>query len=269
MSHKLTSTKNYRLFELCPFNRDVTKVAKLHESMKRHGFIPAYPLHCVRNGDGKLRIKAGHHRFEVASSLGIAVYYIVCEDEATIHELEAATNPWKLADYVKSYMHTDAADYLAIHDFSTRTGIGIGHSACLLAGESTVSSNQHHKIKDGGYVVKDREFAEKVGSIVTRCRDIGVTFATKANFVAAVSSMCRLDEFDPDTFIHRIAVNLGLAKPQASLNDYLSLIETIYNMKAQNRVALAFLSKKAARERSAAAKAHAKKLAGEKTPPTE
>lgn len=250
MSYKLNSTKNYRLFELCPFNRDISKVKRLRDSMKAHGFIPAYPLHCVRNGDGKLRIKAGHHRFEVATSIGLPVFYIVCDDDATIHELEAATNPWKLVDYVRSYVNTESAEHDSIVEFSGRTGIAIGQSAALLAGELASSGNQHKKVKNGTFVVKDSDFAEKVGSVCIRCREIGIAFATKTNFVSAVSSMCRLPDFEPDVFVHRLAVNSSLAKPQVSLVGYLDMIESVYNHKSQNKMPLAFMARKAARERS-------------------
>lgn len=72
MIAKLLSTKDYSRFELCQFNRSVAKTKNLRDSMKEHGFIPAYPIHCTLKG-GKLQIKAGHHRFEVAQELGLAV----------------------------------------------------------------------------------------------------------------------------------------------------------------------------------------------------
>ena len=65
MSNKVYETEDYDIFELHELNRDVRnlkKVSNLKNSMKSHGFLSAYPLHTVLNGEGKLQIKAGHHR---------------------------------------------------------------------------------------------------------------------------------------------------------------------------------------------------------------
>ena len=67
--NQLAVTNNSGKFELCSFNRDLDKTQRIEESMKKHGYIPAYPIHCVKNGTGKFKIKAGHHRFYVARKL--------------------------------------------------------------------------------------------------------------------------------------------------------------------------------------------------------
>lgn len=259
MSFKLSATRNYDLFELCPFNRDVSKIKSLKESMKKHGFIPAYPLHCIRNGNGKMLIKAGHHRFEVAMMLGLAVFYVVSDDVATIDELERATVPWNLTNYVTSFVKTGSQDHAAVADFANRTGIGVGQAASLMRGESGTSGNCHKKLKDGTYTVGDTAHAEKIGAVIVKCRGMKIPFATHRNFVGAVSLCCRLDEFDCETFLHRLALNSGMAKPQPTVEAFLGMIEEVYNRQARKKIALAFLAREAARARSVIGKAKAKK----------
>jgi hypothetical protein len=251
MSAKLTVTKNYRLFELHPFNRDVTKIKMLRASMKKHGYIEAYPLHCIRNGNATLRIKAGHHRFVVAEELGLAVPYVVCNDDATIHELESATNPWKLKDFVMSFIRTESAEHATVLEFSERTGIGLSQAASLLGGESGTSGNLQKRLKDGTFVLSDPAYAEKVGDTIVRCREIGLAFATHRCFVGAMSLCCCLTEFDPKVFLHRLAINAGMAKPQPTVDSFLAMIEEVYNRQSRNKIALAFLAREAARNRAA------------------
>ena len=76
MVQALQSTINYNLFELHDLNRDVEKIDRLKASMMRHGFIKAYPLHVMKNGFGKLKVKAGHHRLTAAKDLGLPVFYV-------------------------------------------------------------------------------------------------------------------------------------------------------------------------------------------------
>ena len=87
----LKVTKNYDLFELHPFNRDLHKDALLKTSMKENGFMPSSPIHCVRNGNGKLKIIRGHHRFANAKELGLPVWYVIDESNVDLFLLEGSS----------------------------------------------------------------------------------------------------------------------------------------------------------------------------------
>ncbi len=254
MGASLHATKNYRLFELCAFNRDVRKLGPLRESMKQHGWIDAYPMHVVRNGDNKLKIKAGHHRFVVAQDLGIAVKYVVCDDTATIHELERGTRPWSMEDYLNSQCRLGSPAFLAIKEYSERTGIGYNQAASLLAGESASSGNQTRRVKDGTFDLGPQDHANAVAEIIVKCRDMKIPFAAHSNFVAAVSCVLRVPEFDAKTFIHRLSLNIGMAVKQATKDQFIDMIESIYNRQSHQKLALAFLAKEEARRRSAIGK---------------
>lgn len=247
---KLQSTSNYGLFQQNTFNRDVQSIAKLVESMKKHGYIAAYPIHCIKDASGKLIIKAGHHRFEAARSLGLAVLYIVCEDAATVSELERATRPWSVADYVMSHARSGLVDFISLIDFSERTGIGFSQAAAMLSGGSAHSHHCGAKLKSGEFRIKNTEHAEKVGRVVTSLRSMQIQVKNIAAFVGALSMCIWLDEFDVDVFLSRVACNPGMFIKQADRDQYLELIERIYNYKArQNRVAIAFLAREASRNR--------------------
>ena len=219
--------------------------------MKTHGFIPAYPLHVVRNGDGKLKIKAGHHRFDVAKKLGLAVWYVICDDSAGIHELEVPTGLWKFRDYMASFCRIGSEPHLAIAEYADRTGISMMQAASMLAGESASSGNQLVHVKKGTFLVKDTAHAELVGKIIVGCKDCGVTFATNSNFVSAVSSIAKLAEFDADNFLHKVAMNPGMMKKQATMAQFVDMIDAVYNYHAKHKIALAFLAREAARNRAA------------------
>ena len=222
--------------------------------MKRHGYIPAYPLHCVLNGNGTLRIKAGHHRFEVAKSLALEIWYVVHDDDATIHELEKATTPWTPADYMKSHLRDGKEAYAAVNEYRERTSIPLQHCIALVAGETSQSGNQTEKFKAGTYSTNpDSTHRELLAEVLDHCEGCSVKFAKKALFVQAVSRCLRAPEFDPERFKTRVATNPGMLTKQPTLEAMMSMIEMVYNHKTQShlRVAVKFVVDQAMKKRSA------------------
>jgi hypothetical protein len=251
MGPKLQVTKNYDMFELCEFNRDVKNTKALRASMLEFGFIPAYPLHVVRNGGVKLKIKAGHHRLTVAKELGIPVFYIVCEDTATIHQLETPTGTWSVHDYLESYVRCGLAPYIAVKDFMDRTGICLQHSIAMLGGHTAGSNNFKAAFKSGTYKTGDTTHAEQVGAIVVALSGVNRAVAVNSLFVHALSRIVRVQQFDSLTFVHRCQLNPGMVQKQPNLSAYSNMIELVYNWHSQSKVPLVFLADELARVRSA------------------
>jgi hypothetical protein len=120
------------------FNRDVLRTKRLEKSMLKHGWIDACPLHVIRNGNGKFKVKQGHHRFEAAKNIGIPVKYVECDDDATIFELEASTKRWTVKDYLIAFCRTGNKEYIGIKDYCDESGINPGFggfSSCWRNGE--------------------------------------------------------------------------------------------------------------------------------------
>jgi len=254
MPVRLQHTKKYDLFELCNFNRDVKKTTRLEASMKRHGFLQAYPLHCIRNGNGTLRIKAGHHRYCVAKLLQLAVWYVVLDDDATIHELEGSTNYWMTADYMESHIRDGKEAYAVVKTYRERTDIPLQHCIALVAGETSNSGNQIEKFKAGRYTVSsDSTHRDLLADVLDHCFACGVAFAKKSLFVQAVSRCLRAPEFDVERFKARVATNPGLFVKQPTLDAMMSMIEMVYNHKtnSKHRIAVKFIVDKAMEKRSA------------------
>jgi len=270
MTARLQHTKKYDLFELCYFNRDVKKTKQLEKSMKEHGYIQAYPLHCVKNGSGQLQIKAGHHRFVVAKMLLLEIWYVVCDDDASIHELEAASQNWTPADYLTSHVRDGRDSYEVVREYHERTGIPLQHCIALCAGETCQSSNQTAKFKAGNYVVAEDDTHRKaLADLLDHCAECGVKFAKKTLFVQAVSRCLRAPEFDPKVFKQRVATNPGLLVKQPTVDTTMTMIEMVYNHHAvaSNRIALKFVVDRAMQERSASYRKQqeAKKTLGSKS----
>jgi hypothetical protein len=247
---KLLTSTDYDQFEMLGFNRDVIKTRKLEISMKQHGWIPAYPAHVIKE-EGKLKIKAGHHRFCVAEKLGIPVVYVICNDNSSIHELETSTVKWSIQDYLTSYVRLGDPDYEAVQRFQQRTGISLSACISMLAGECASSNNKMNAFKAGEYTVKDTQNAEIVADIITAMKSYGIKWATETLVVQSLSRIITAGHADIARLKHKLKANATLAQKQPNQQAYTEMFENIYNhaAKASQKIPLAFLTNEALRQR--------------------
>jgi hypothetical protein len=229
MSINIQTTKNYDLFELCAFNRDVTKTKTLESSMVEHGWIEAYPMHVIKE-KGKLKIKAGHHRFTVAQKLGIPVIYVVCNDTASIHQLEdAGPGKWSLSDYLNSFVRIGKVDYIVIKEFTERTGISLSLCISMFAGECTSGSNFNTRFKAGTFAISENAYAEKVADIINILKHCGVAFAGDRSMVVAISRIVKAGHADLKRLKNKIASHTHMIEKCANVDQYMDILEAVYN----------------------------------------
>ena len=237
---KIVETKNYDLFELHPFNRTVKKIDRLAQSMEIHGWLDAYPMHCVRNGNGKLKIKAGHHRFDAARSINLPVKYVICDDKSTIHELERSTTHWSMRDYLESFGKLGDMNYLKLQEYSRKYRIPLNVSLTLLSGNAANFSGWHSdKFKQGDFKVGNPSHAESVGEMVLFCDELGVEFCRNSRFVTALSKVMLVDGIDHDELKKKIKNHIYLVKKQPDVVGYIRMLEEVYNRQRGNKLAIA------------------------------
>lgn len=238
---RILETTNYGKFELLCINRDVSKTKALEASMKKYGWISAYPAHVVKNGNGKLKIKAGHHRFTVAQKLGIPVKYVVCEDHSTVHELEKATRQWSIKDYLTSYVRAGEPEYVAFQDFIDKTHLPLNSCISMLAGQWAGSGNHLDSFKNGNYEIKTTEHAEMVFTIVNTMKSVGIKWAFETLPVQAVSKIVMEPTISINQLIKRIKTWSSLITKHTNIQQYLTMFEEVYNFKSRERVPLAHI----------------------------
>jgi hypothetical protein len=248
---QLQETRNYEKFELLNFNRDVKKTRNLEASMKEYGFLSPYPLHVQRNGNGKLKIKAGHHRFYVARQLGIPVKYVISNDDISIYQLEKATNPWSMQDYLESHCRRGLPEYLKVKRYCDETGIPVNLAIAMLGGNTAGTANFTEAFKTGTYKVKgSSSHAEMVKDLVLCLKGCGVKFYNTALLVQGFSRCVWLKEFSVNKMKSKMRTFHGLMEKKADLNQSLIMLEDIYNRQSREKIPLRFLAEEAAKGRN-------------------
>jgi hypothetical protein len=248
---RILETNNYGKFVVSEFNRDVKKTWNLEASMQKYGWIDAYPLHVIRQEDGRLQIKDGHHRFYVAQKLSIPIKYVECKDEITMAEMVRATVSWSMKDFLVSFVRCGKAAYVVVSNYHKKTGIGLSACISMLAGDSAGSGNWNKQFKDGTYRLGDPAHADIVGNIVLHCKKCGFPWWNNMHFVQAVSKIAWAEGFDPQVLKSKIAQFPEHMKKQAFKDDYIKMLDAIYNRQSRTKVPLAFNAEEAARKRNA------------------
>lgn len=228
---KVYETKDYSKFELHEFNRSLKGIDRLIGSMRNHGWLSAYPMHVVRNGNNKLKIKAGHHRFEAARALGISVKYVICDDDSTIHELERSTIGWTTRDYLESYARIGNPNYCKLSEFYNKYKIPVSVSASLLGGTTANfgCGTITNRLKSGDFKVSNPTHAYDVGEMVLFLDDIGVEFCRNSRFIVALSKVMLVDGVNQYELKNKMNNHIYMMKKQPDVNSYITMLESIYN----------------------------------------
>lgn len=245
MRKYILSTTNYDMFIPNSLNRDIKNTKKLEKSMIEHGFLDAYPIHCVRTLSGKLRIIGGHNRFHVASKLCVPVKYIIEDEDINPVELEKATKPWTLQDYFDAHCKDGNAEYLKVKKYIKETGIPLSHALSLMVGETAGSSNQYDACKNGTYKTRDSVHAYDVKRVILKLKQCGIAYGSTGMLVQAVSRVLRVLSDDIELLLRKIEANTHIIKKQPNVERYIEMIEELYNLKQRdkNKIPLAFLVK--------------------------
>ena len=252
MKPRLESTRDYEMFDVHEFNRPLHEDRVLLESMQKNGFMPSSPIHCIQNGNNKLKVIRGHHRLYYAKRLNLPVWYVIDDTTIDIFALEAGRQQWNVSDFAQARANSGDEDVAKLLAFQKKHGLRLGSAASLLGGESAKSNNKIKSIKTGHFRIADNvKHAFAVVGITDACREVSIKFATSSAFVGAVSLALRVPEFEAKYFIHRIRLYPRKLEKRGTVYEYLEEIDAFYNYGAKLKgCPLAYKAREAAKKRN-------------------
>jgi hypothetical protein len=237
----IQESSDYGRFTWHNVNRD-TRIKKMVASMKTHGWIDAYPAHAVRV-NGKIKIKAGHHRCEAAKTLGLPIKYVLCDDAADIFELEQATNPWSVRDFIVGNARSGKSAYAEVLEYHERTGINITLSIGLHCGSVSGGNVYVELAKRGEFHISNTSLPAKVEHMVTHMKRCCVQNPTANTIVSAIATIVQVDGLDISRLKAKIKISPDMVFKCAGMSETFRMFEDVYNRRATHseRVPLAFL----------------------------
>jgi hypothetical protein len=246
----LRATKDYRLFTHSRDNRptDLSNRKVLQGSMEKYGFLPAYPLHCVRAKDGKLEIRDGQHRFAIAQKLGISVWYVVLEDSASIPEINAGAIRWSPKNYAQCFAAQGNADYSELIAFAAEYSMPISLSAAILSG-TICARNLSSVFHSGAFRVKSRERANSIAVVYSALIRLSKK-VRNARMLEALYSVSYIPGIEMKRIIEGAERCPEKLIAYGTRDAYLTLLEDLYNFGRRVRVAIKIPAENAMRSRN-------------------
>lgn len=248
-TQKIQSTRNYRLFKRSADNRvfDLGKHKRLERSLRKYGFIPAFPIVCSRNGAKQLTVKDGQHRLTIAESLGLPVFWVEDQTDFDIAEINGTAKTWDVKDYAAKYAANGNEHYQEILDFADQHSIPIGIAAGLLAG--TGFTNVRNAYLAGEYKVKDRSFATSVAGIYVPICTLS-SAVKNARFLQACMGVCRVPQFEAKRLLQNTQRCREKLVAYSTADAYLNMLEEIYNFGRKQLFGLKAAATMAMRDRN-------------------
>lgn len=232
------STTEYAIFKSITSNREVDKkhVRKLVESIEKKNLLYIRPLLV----NEMMEVIDGQHRLEACIELGIAVPYMICPglQKEDIHFLNSVQKNWTLFDFI-NYFTIEKRKGFA--EFSNLANSYPKVKMSILM--KLVSSSRNTKVRDGIIDIGRIDEARKVCDNLDRLNDFwkkkrDFAFVYTSSFATALQKCMRTPGFSIDHLHTQIDKNQNLFQKHTSRNEYLKLLNLIYNKDQEKTINL-------------------------------
>lgn len=249
----LQRTRRYGQFSFAKENRPVEVMnlkaehKALRTSMQTYGFLPAFPI-MVSSVNGKFIVKDGQHRLTFAREFGLDVYFVIDKTDVSIADINKAQAGWSARDYAMSWANQGREEYRKALEFMDQWGLPIGSAFSILGG-TIVFQNLKDKFHAGTFKIRTPKTALRVARFYSDLCGLrkGVR---NANLLAALWACCHVDYFDESRIIDTVTRRPDMFYNAGTRENFLELLENIYNFKRRAREPLAFDAAEAMRARN-------------------
>jgi hypothetical protein len=225
---RIQHTTNYAMFKKHDSNRDTNARSRkqLEDSMKLYGFLPCFAI-VVMVVNGNRVVLDGQHRLEIATKLGLAVYYMEVDFDFDIAVVNSTQQPWKIRDYAVMFAENGNKNYEEALTFSKKYHVPLGRAFAMLAGVTTFDAIKRAFI-DGRFKIKDRAWAESVAEIYVPLASTNPV-VKGSRFLEACMAVCRVTAFDPARLIKSAKTSKEMFAAYSTRDAYLDMLEQVYN----------------------------------------
>ena len=233
--NQVMMTNDYALFETIDGNREVNKlhVKRLKDSIsEKYITVPIIV-------NEKNQIIDGQHRFQSAKELNKPVYYIKVNglDLKDVHRLNTNTKNWTADAYLDGYCRLGMKDYITYREFKNKYGFGHNETNAILSDKQRMGGTKNQAFKDGEFKIVDYNKAVKSADKICMVGQYYDGYRRRA-FVYAMLDLFENSNYNHAEFLNKLSFQSVKLVDCTDVQQYLTLIEEIYNYKRsrQNKV---------------------------------
>jgi hypothetical protein len=241
LDKQVHTTTDYFLFKPMQGNRQLNK---LHLKRLKDAIEKNY-LFTVIIVNENYEIIDGQHRFQCISELSLPLHYIICKGYGLLEVqlLNANSKNWNTEDYLTGYIDMGFEDYMLYKQFKDK--YKFDHQSCITILSSSVrtslaNQNMYDTFKMGKFKIVDYQYSEGIAKKIWLMNGIYDGFLRKY-FVFAIMRLLKNPEFELTEFIAKLKLQPSAMTDCSSVDQYITLIEEIYNYKRRDKVNLRFI----------------------------
>lgn len=234
-SNQVHTTTDYFLFKPIEGNRNKNL---LHIYRLKKSMAETY-LFTVIIVNEKYEIIDGQHRFDVIQELKLPLSYVVCKGYGLneVHILNQNSKTWTSDDYLDGYCKLGYKDYLKYKEFKEL--YGIGHYECMWLLNGSQLSNPTQVFFTGDFKIKNYNEACKIIEKIMLVEPYYQEWKRRS-FILAMLQLFKNPNFELTEFLQKLKLQPTALSNCSTTNQYVSLIEEIYNYRRREKVNLRY-----------------------------
>lgn len=223
-------TTNYDQFSRVKGNRDLTEshVKYLMRSIAENGWVG--PAILVDKAGKQLN---GQHRVEACRRLGVPVRFTIETNpvEGVIQITNTGQKNWSLNDSIHRFVKLGNQHYILLSNLM-RQFPEISATECRMLCANSFNSSNREVFESGKFIVKDIEVAKEWAKNIMSLKPYFEKGFNRSMFVRAlIKIFSKRPEFSFEEFMHKIRLRPGSIYMCGTVDQYLNMIEDIYNYK--------------------------------------
>lgn len=238
VTNQVHTTTDYFLFKPMEGNRKKNNlhIARLKKSMSQNY------LFTVLIVNENYEIIDGQHRFEVIKELKLPLHYVVCPGYGLmeVHTFNQNSKNWNWSDFLTAYCDLGNPEYIALRDYMERFDLTFMTAFSILFSRTAhVDGNTVKAFQQGLFKVKDLNGAIDFGNKLLILEQL-YPGAKRRNFVYALLKLMQNKNFNYSEFVGKLRTQQASMIDCATVDQFISLIEEIYNYRRKEKVNLRY-----------------------------
>ena len=232
---EIITTTDYSIFTKMKGNRIVNEkhVRKLMKAFENNYLkTPIFV-------NERMEVIDGQHRLEAASRMGYPVFYYKVGKVGLkeVQQLNSTSKNWSNRDYLNCYCDLKSTPYLRLKEFmDNHPEFTIGMAREIMV-DTKGDGRKSHQFREGAFNVREVGDAYETAGRIKQYKPYFPYYNSMA-FVRVMISLYRNPKFDHDVFMKKLALQPNALVRCATMKQYKTLIEDIYNYKSQRKVNL-------------------------------
>lgn len=237
---EIFETKDYSIFRFREDNRvvNVNHVKKLAQRMREKGWLSSSVVTINGSGD----VIDGQHRVKAAMSVGCVVRYKQTKG-AGLEEMTAMNTlqkNWSPFDHIHKWVIRGNENYITFDNFVKDYPM-FKYTEVSMFLSNSVSGIKRDSFESGNYVVKNENKGRLWANYILELKPYYEKYYNKSIFVRAmIKILSNKKEFVFEEFLHKVKLRPMMLVGCGTLEQFVEMIENIYNYKRSGKVNLRF-----------------------------